>query len=391
MITIPTLSQLATSIFSDLEAAYGSSIPSFAKSALRAIAYVQAAKLKLFYLSIANLQKNIFVDTADPIASGGTLERFGFVKLGRYPFAAQAGQYIVSVTGTVGSVIAANTTFKSDDTSSNPGILYILDVAYSLVGSDTITLRALTSGDAGRMSNGDTMSATAPIAGVNSSVTVVNTFIEALDGETIEAYRQKAIEAYQLEPQGGAATDYRLWAFDAQGVENTYPYAKSGAANEINLYVEATLADSTDGKGTPSAALLTAVQAVVEFDPETSKPLNERGRRPLGVYAVNYLPVTVMNVDIVIYGYSGLTAAIQTLIYNALKAHVDAIRPFVAAADVVADKNDILDVNQIISVILVAVPGSAFGSVAFSVASVPYSSYTFIEGNIPYFNSITYS
>lgn len=391
MITIPTTSQLYNAVLSDLQAAYGSSIPLFGKNFLRVLAGVQAGKLKLYYLAIAELQKNIFVDTADPESSGGTLERFGRVKLGRDPFPAQAGKYSVTVTGSTGAIIPAATTFKSNDDSINPGMLFILDVAHALVASsDTITIRALTPGAGSMLAIGDNLTATAPIIGVSSTATVASEVVEPLDAENIEDYRDKAIEAYQLEPQGGAATDYRLWAFDAQGVEQTYPYAKSGASNEINLFVEATLADSTDGKGTPSAALLLDVQSVVEFDPDTSKPLNERGRRPLGVFQVHYLPVTIKTIDIVIPDFVGLTPDIQSLIYSALKEHIDAIRPFVAAADVLADKNDILDVNQITSVILLARPGSSFGAVTFTVDGVPFSSYQFVDGNIPFFNSVTY-
>lgn len=391
MITIPTILSLYNQILSDLQASYGASIPTFGKNYLRVQALVQAGKMKLFYLAIADLQKNIFVDTADPQASGGTLERFGFIKLGRYPFTAVAGQYVVTVTGSVGATIPRTQTFKSNDDSTSPGMLFILDVAHILTAtSDSITVRALSSGEVSKLAIGDKLTATSPIVGVNATATVLSEAIAPLDSENIEDYRNKAIDAYRLEPQGGAATDYRLWAFDAQGVKQTYPYAKSGAANEINLFVEATLADSTDGKGTPSAALLLAVQAVVEFDPDTSRPLNERGRKPLGVFQVHYLPVTIKNVDITITGFVGLTPAIQTLITNALKEHVDLIRPFVAAADVLADQMDVLDVNQIISVILLTRPGSSFGLVGFTIDGVSFSSYQFVNGNIPFFNSVTF-
>lgn len=391
MITIPTLTQLYNAIISDLETTYGSTIPTFGKNMLRVFAAVQAGKLKLYYLAIGNLQKNIFIDTADPVASGGTLERFGYIKLGRYPFPAVAGQYVVSVTGTVGATITARTTFKSNDDSVNPGILFILDVAHVMAySSDLITIRALTAGAVSKMAVGDKLTATAPIVNVDSIVTIVSEAVAPLDSENIEDYRDKGIQAYQQEPQGGAATDYREWAFDAQGVKNTYPYAKSGYANEIDLFVEATTGDSTDGKGTPSAALLLAVQAVVEFDPDTTKPLNERGRQPLGVFQVHYLPVTIKTIDIFIPSFAGLTPTIQTEIFNALQDHVNLIRPFVSAADVLADKNDILDTNQIVSVILLTRPGSSFGAVTFKVDGVTMSTYTFVQGNIPYLNSVNF-
>lgn len=390
MITIPTTAELYEDILADLEAEYGESIPTFGRVFLRAIASVQAAKMKLYYLAIANLQKNIFVDTADPEASGGTLERFGRVKLGRNPFSARAGQYEIQVTGTTGSVINALTTFKSDDTSTNPGKLFILDTPFTLVTNpDTCNVRALEAGLDSQLDTGDTLTATAPIAGVDRSAEVVSEVVEPLAAEGTEDYRDKTIEAFQLEPQGGAASDFRLWSKDAQGVQQAYPYAKSGVDGEVDLYIEATIADSTDGKGTPSQDILNEVEEVVEFDPDTTKPLEERGRRPISTFQVNYLPVTPLDVNINVAGFTGITTELTTLITNALRSEISLVRPFVSGADVLADKNDILNTNKIISVILEVAPGSIFGAVTMTVAGNPVSTYTFENGEIPYLNTVT--
>lgn len=392
MRSIPTTTQLNTAIKADIEGTYGSNVPTFGKVFLRALIMAWAGTLKLFYLAIGSVQKNIFVDTADPEASGGTLERFGRVKLNRNPFPAQAGQYTIQVTGTIGATIAAQTTFKSNDDSVNPGKLFILDVAYTLVASpDTITVRALEVGLDSKMAIGEGMTATVPIALVNKGAVVTGEPIPPLAAEDIETYRQKAIQAYRTEPQGGAASDYRLWAADAQGVQQTYPYAYSGHPDEINLYVEATVLDSTDGKGTPSGALLTAVEAVVELDPDTTKPILERGRRPLGVFQVHYLPITPLNIDITIPGFVGVTADQETLILNAIQLALSTVRPFIAGADILSEENDLISVNTITSIILNAIPRAVFGAVILSVAGVPVSTYVFTSGNIPYLNTITYS
>lgn len=392
MITIPTISQLYTDIKADIETAYGSTIPSFGKNFLRAIAMVQAGKLKLYYLAIANLQKNIFPDTADQEALGGTLERFGRIKLNRNPFPATAGKYQIQVTGQIGSVIKSSQTFKSNDDSLNPGMLFVLDNTYTLVSTaDSIIVRALTPGLDSRLLVGDGLTTTSPIANVNSDVVVLSQNVEPLAAETIEDYRSKTLDAYRLEPQGGAASDYRLWAADAQGVQQSYPYAKSGSANEINLYIEATIADSIDGKGTPSLFILDAVQDVVELDPDTTKPLSERGRRPLGVFQVHYLAITPRNIDIQISSFSGITSDIQTLIFSAVKSALSNVRPFVAGADILVNRNDIFGVNQIISIILNVRPGSVFGAIQLTVSGVGVTpSYQFLNGDIPFLNSITY-
>lgn len=391
MQTIPTTTELYNAVLADLEAQYNLSIPVFGKNFLRVLAGVQAAKLKLFYLSLANIQKNIFVDTAESETIGGTLERFGRVKLNRNPFPATAGQYTLQVTGTIGAVISAQTTFKSDDTSQNPGNLFILDAAYTLVATtDTITVRSLSTGIETKLAVGDTLTATAPIALVNKLAEVTAEIVEPSAAETIEDYRTKALDAYRLEPQGGAATDYRLWAADAQGVKQSYAYAKSGTDYQINLYVEATIADSIDGKGTPSALLLAEVEEVVEFDPDDTRPDEERGRRPLQAI-VNFLPVSIREVDIIINGLVGRNTDIENLIIDALTAEINKVRPFVSACDVLADKNDILDNNKIIATILNARPGSVFGAITLKVDSTIYSSFTFVNGFIPHLNSITFA
>jgi len=269
--------------------------------------------------------------------------------------------------------------------------LYILDAEYTLVATtDTITVRSLSTGIETKLAVGNTLTATAPIALVNKSAEVTAETVEPSAAETLEDYRTKALDAYRLEPQGGAATDYRLWAADAQGVKQTYAYAKSGTDYQINLYVEATIADSTDGKGTPSALLLAEVEEVVEFDPDDTRPDEERGRRPLQAI-VNFLPVSIREVDIVINGLVGRTTDIENLIIDALTAEINKVRPFVSACDVLADKNDILDNNKIIATILNTRPGSVFGAITLQVDSTTYSSFTFVNGFIPHVNSITFA
>lgn len=233
MANIPTFNQLNTAILSDLEAQYGITISLFGKVFLRALAAVQAGKLKILYLVLGNLQKNVWVDTADAEEIGGTLQRFGRIKLGRNPFPPVAGQYTVVVTGSIGAVIPSETTFKSDDDSTSPGFIYVLDNAYTLTSiTDSITVRALTAGIESKLNILDKLTATAPIALVNSSVSVYTIIVNPLAAEDLEDYRTKTNQSFRLEPQGGAATDYRLWAQDAQGVERVYPYAKSGTPRD---------------------------------------------------------------------------------------------------------------------------------------------------------------
>lgn len=384
MITIPTISQLYQDCINDLQAQFGSNIPSTGKNYLRAQAMVQAARLKLYYLVLGNLQKNIFVDTADPEAAGGTLERFGRIKLNRNPFPAVAAQYQVVVTGSIGAVINSSQTFKSNDDSTNPGMLFVLDNTKTLTATtDTIVVRALTPGLGSKMSNGDKLTSTSPIANVNSSVTVNSENVPPLAPETIEEYRAVVLQSFRLTPTGGSASDYRIWAKQAQGVQQTYIYAVSGQPNQVNLYVEAIPIDSVDGKGTPSQSILNAVQADVNADPATGL-----GRRPVQVI-VNYLAVTIKQVDISVAG-SSFTSDQKSAITAAMTEYLSTVRPFVAGADVLANKNDIFSTNNIASVILNTVPGSVFGAITLNINSSPVASYQFLNGDIPWLSTVTF-
>lgn len=387
-----TFNQLYTDIKADLEAQMQTSIPTIGKAMLRVFAMVQAGKLWLYYLALAKVQKNIFIDTADPESMGGTLQRFGRVKLNRDPFPATPGYYTATVTGTLGGVIPARTTFKSNDDSSHPSKLFILDNSYTMPNTTgTITLRALEAGLDASLIVGDKLTSTAPIALVNSLATIASITTEPRAAESIEEYRQAGILAYQLEAQGGAGGDYTIWASDAQGVKTVYPYAKNGEVGQIDLYVEATTADSTDGHGTPSAQLLLDVEEVIERDPDITKPLYERGRRPISAWQINYLPVLPKSVIVTITGYVGITTAKQTLIQNAIVDALALIRPFVASRDVLANRNDTLSINKLSFIVQTAVPQSVFTSITMTVSGTSYTSYQFTGGNIPYLGSIVYS
>lgn len=389
---IPTTAELYNDIRNDLETRLSITIPVFGRVFLNALAMVQAGKLKLFYLALANVKKNIFVDTADPESIGGTLERFGRVALNRSRRAAVQGQYTVSVTGTINAVIAAGTLFKADDTSSAPGITYQLDTEQTLTTSPfSITLRALTAGPDGQLAVGNTLTSISPLLNINDQVSVSAETVLPAAEETIENYREEILRSFQLEPQGGAATDYRLWADDVQAVRFVFPFATSGQCGQVDLFIEANRADSTDNKGTPSAATITAVTNVVDFDPDTTRPQNERGRRPVNV-TVNYLAITPLDVDITVTSPVNIDAATQTNIQTALTSFIDDIRPFVAAADLVANQNDTLSINGIITTIQNALSGNqTFGGVTVTVGGVAMTtSRQFFNGDIPVLNNLTF-
>lgn len=359
------------------------------KKVLDAVALSLAGEFKLTYLFLADIQNNLFPDTADTSENGGTLERQGNIYLNRNINPATSGTFDVSVTGEPGSVLRSGLTFKSNDNSLNPGNLYILDQEIVLVGNDIVEIRSLDGGVEQLLEPLDTLTITEPVIGVDKVVSVDSVVSQPLAAESVEDYRISILQAIQLEPQGGAKTDYRIWSADAQGVRFVYPYVKDGEAGTVQVYVEATEEDSTDGNGTPSAALLTDVEEVIEFDPDETLETNSRGRRPIQA-TVEVLPVTPVPVDVIITDLQQTSVDIENAITENLKEFLTSIRPFVSGADLARNKNDILYSAKLQSVVTDVIDSSNFFTdFDVMVQGVSQQSFLFSRENIPYLRDLT--
>jgi uncharacterized phage protein gp47/JayE len=325
-------------------------------------------------------KKNVWYDTADSEANGGTLQRFGRSIIARNPFPATQGQYTCTVTGNAASIIPAETTFKSDDADQNPGKLFILDTAYTMPGTTgSITLRALEGGTDSSLSVSETLTATSPINGVDATATVTAETVTPEDAEELEAYRAKIDEKVKTEPGSWSAADYRLVGIGITGVGQVYAYADSGNTGEVDVFIEGTTPVADPGPSA-SPAVIAAYTAALELV------------LPLSVWQVNYASSPIKNIKINIAG-SSFTTAQKALILTAMTEYIADIRPFIAAADTLSERNDTLSVNNIITVITNTVPGVGFGTVTLYLPDSPptsVSSYQFDNGIIPYLYTITY-
>lgn len=361
---IPTINELKTQIENDIRTQLGITKTWFGKVFLRIIASVQAGKLKLFYVFSAKVQKNIFVDTADPASQGGTLERFGLIKIGRNPYPAVAGVYACEVTGIIGGVIPIGTQYKSGLNSTNPNKLFVVETGVTLVSpTGSIIVRALEPGTGASLIVGDEIELTAPIENIDKIATVTAINVTPVAAETVEQYRKIVMDSFQLEPQGGAATDYRLWSLDVIGVRTSYPYTKSGEPYAVQVFVEALPANTAPGQpdGVPPASMLDDVAAVIELDPDITKPLYERGRRPVGVYNLEVLPVVPIEVTVRIYDLTDDSSPIITAIEDAIKDLMYTIRPYIAGADG-ENQRDVLYLSQLIAAVSAALNNEVFFS-----------------------------
>ena len=388
---VPSTIEIYESIENDLRSKLDLPDDQF-RLVLNAMSSVLAAQLKLAYLRIEDVRKQLYPDTADLAINGGELERLGLLYLNRQPNPATQGVYQVAVTAEANAQIRANLTFKSNEDSTSPGVLYTTDSETTLTGSsDIIEIRSFDGGPEFILNPGDQLTITEPVLGVDQLVTVTEITETPISSESTAAYRQAILDAIQLEPQGGARTDYRLWAADAQGVRKVYPYVKSGSAGTVQVFVEANVADSSDGEGTPSQSILDEVAEVIEFDPDDTKPTNERGRRPIQAI-LEVLPITLVPVDVDIAGLSVNTVEIQTAIQDNLKAYLLDIRPYIAGADLSSSRNDILYAFQLTSVVTDVLDGdNFFTEFTMQVNGNAETSSQFSGANIPYLRNLTFS
>jgi uncharacterized phage protein gp47/JayE len=388
---IPTIKEIYSSLSIDLRNRLNISDNDL-KTVLDAVASALAAQFKLTYLYLDDVQNNIFVDTADSFENGGTLDRLGAIYLNRQRRPALGGTYQLQVQGVTGTVLRAGLTLQSNTDTSNPGKLFILDTEYTILNTpgfdDYIQVRSLEAGTSSLIIVNDELTATEPVIGLDDGTIVHSIVVQPLSAETVDNYRSAILNSLQLEPQGGSKTDYRLWSSDAQSVRLVYPYVKEGEPGTVQIYVEAVAEDSLAGNGVPTQLILDSVVEVIDFDPDETLPINDRGRRPIQA-EIEVLPILLNEVDVTITGLDINTAAIRSTIQLNIANYLKDIRPFVDGADLIINKNDIAYVARIQAIVTDSISSSNFFTDLFiSINGNQQNSYIFERGNIPYLSNL---
>lgn len=380
MTTIPTINEIYTNLVGEIQTRTGVTLSTRRKVVLRAIARAVALLVYLLYVRLGKEQANTAPDTADRPA----LIRWGMMLLGRPPYPATQGIYTATVTGTTGAVIAAGTTYKSDDTADSPGKLFVLPALYTLPGSTgTVSLRALEPGTGSKLGVGNTLTATRPIANVNAGATVTAETTTPLDGEELSIYRGIVIAALRLRSGSWSAVDYRQVGSNVLGVAQIYAYPVSGVPGNVNVFIEATESVATDR--VPTLTIINGVEAAIE------------AVRPMTTVNVNYLAIVPKAVVITVTQVATLSTEQRATILAAMKEALNGVRPFIAAADVLAERLDSISTTyastyslNIQSVIAGAIPGVPFGTVTMTVGGTLVTGYNFDNGEIPNLTAINY-
>ena len=270
--------------------------------------------------------------------------------------------------------------------------MYILDNEFITTSEeDFIEVRSLEAGKSTLLEIDDTLTVTEPVLGLEKITSVSSIVVLALSEESVDDYRRSIEKSIQLEPQGGARTDYREWASDAQGVREVYPYLKESSAGTVQVFVEATKEDSINGNGVPSAPLLASVESVILFDPDTTVETNARGRKPMQC-TLEVLPISLIPVDITVTSLNENSSDITNSLRDNLEVYLSGVRPYIAGTDLARNKNDILYLAKSQSVVTDTLStGNFFNGITMLVDGVSQNSYLFSRDKIPYLRNLIFN
>jgi uncharacterized phage protein gp47/JayE len=206
------------------------------------------------------------------------------------------------------TLLKAGTQLKSNLT----GKIYLTDSLAALEDETAVIgIICNDTGTAGSLAVGDILNFVSPLGNVKKAALVTEITADGTDAETEGDYRYRVVNRYRMQPQGGALADYRMWASEVAGVLNTYPYNDADSPAGVILYVSGNPAVFPDR--IPSAALLVQVGDACTYNPETGKAtrkpvtaiLDPDNDRTYG----NIHPVSIIDFDIYISGFSGILAS----------------------------------------------------------------------------------
>lgn len=209
---------------------------------------------------------------------------------------------------TQGSVLYSGTQLKSSVT----GKLYIVEETKALLQTkENVSVVCTEIGTAGNLEQNDTLNFVNPYGFIKTEAVVSDVARVGLDNERESSYRNRVVNRFRLQPQGGALADYRIWASEVPGVLNVYPYNDKEQPGGVLLYVSGISDVYVDR--VPDKGLLKKVGEACTYDPQTGRAT----RKPLtamldpkndGSYS-NVKPITVAAFDVAITGVSGIVPA----------------------------------------------------------------------------------
>jgi len=265
----PTLQELVSRIESDILSRVEEGTGILRRSILRVLARVFAGAVNLTFGFIDFLGGQLFIVTA----TNAWLERHAtkWGKTRRQPTFA-AGK--CNVTGTDGKQIPANTQYQNAD-----GIEYETKALVTIAGGvGVIEVDALASGVAGNQEEGDILTLTSPLEGIDDQAFVDADGIQG--GEDLESdddLRDRVLQRVQNPATGGNDADYIGWVLDTPGlgVTRVWIIGSFNGPGTVGIFFVL----DNQSPIFPNPSNIATVQAVID------------AHAPVGVEATVYAPV----------------------------------------------------------------------------------------------------
>ena len=373
MPSIPTIAEIKARRIADIETALNQTTPLLPKAFTRVISGACAGVDILLYRSILWVYAQIFPDKADYEA---------LVLLGRLvgitPGVATASVVTASVPGTTGESVLVGTNFRS-----NTGVVYQVTTGGTIVaGFATVSLAALTKGEAGNIATGEVLTILSPDVNLLGTATITGTTTDGEDAESEESFRARVSNRYKKRYTGGSPADYEGWGLEAPHFIWVSPYA-GDAPNEVIVYGE--VDNETDG--IPTTAQLATLLDYLSLDPVTGLA----NRRPVGD-EVQCLPITRKVFDFHI-SIKGANATTKANIETALAEYMAELEPY--NEGVTIERNDAIT-DSGASEAATAIAREAVATIlALSLyehsTSGVIQSYTFYGGEKPKMGTVTWT
>ncbi len=210
----PPITEIVTRITGDVESSLQQTTPVLRWNVFRVMSSAVAGAVHGLYGYLSWFGQQVFPDTAEK----EFLDRWASIwNISRKPATFATGPFIA--TGENGSDIEAGSIL-----TGNNGLEYETEaVATISSGTATITVTCLTSGEAGNLAEGDTLTFSAPIAGVSAAGLVGEDGVkDGNDTETDDALRARVLDRIKNPPHGGSKSDYETWAKEVSGVTRAW-------------------------------------------------------------------------------------------------------------------------------------------------------------------------
>lgn len=253
----PSLTEIIDRIIADISSRIvGVDSAVLRRSLLGILGRAEAGAVHLLYGYIDWVARQVLPDTADY----DYLVRWCRI-WGVNPRAASFAGGNVTFTGTNGTIIPDGTIVQRQD-----GVQYATQGDATITGGTaTVPVLAVEAGLAGDLAAGASVFLLSPIAGVQATATVAAGGITGGDDGDSEANKERLLarllQRIQNPPQGGALTDYILWALEVPGVTRVWPVGMELGAGTVT--VRFVTDDDPDGI-IPDAPKVAEVQAHID-------------------------------------------------------------------------------------------------------------------------------